>query len=77
MFCQYKNIFGLPGIGFHNHFMFNFAILDLIATFIIAIIIAAYFDISVIKSFIILMVSAIIIHKLFCVNTVLNKLLFG
>ena len=34
--CEYKDILGVPGEGFHNHFGFGFAILDLIGTILIA-----------------------------------------
>ena len=75
--CQYKNIFGLPGIGFHNHFGFGFAILDLIATIIIAYLITQKTQYkSFPKVFGGLMVTAITLHKVLCVDTVLNRILF-
>lgn len=77
MLCQYKDILGVPGKGFHQHFGFGFAILDLIGTITIALILSKNYNYSFIKTFGILMLLAIFLHKIFCVETVLNKFLFN
>ena len=76
--CQYQNIFGLPGVGFHNHFGMGFAVLDLAATVGIAYLITRKTQYkSFPKVFGGLMVTAITLHKVLCVDTVLNNFLFG
>lgn len=75
MLCKYKDILGIPGQGFHYHFGFNFAILDLIGTILIAYWISLNYKISFIKSFGQLMLLAIFLHKIFCVDTTLNRFL--
>jgi len=77
-FCMYQNILGKPNIGFHNHFGFGFAILDFLAIIAIAFLITIK---TKYKSFPLvlggLMISGIILHKIFCVDTVLNKIILG
>ena len=76
-FCQYKNIFGEIGKGIHSYRLFNIAIVDVIQTFIGAIIIAYLFNINVILVFIALMISSVFIHYLFCVDTTLTKIVLN
>ena len=75
--CKYKNILGIPGKGFHNHFFFGFAILDLLATLIVSYIISIKMKIMFLKVFIFLIILGIILHKIFCVETTLNNIIFG
>ena len=76
-FCQYKNIFGEVGKGIHSYRLFNIAIVDVIQTFIGAIIIAYIFNINVILVFIALMIFSVFIHYLFCVDTTLTKIVLN
>ena len=73
--CQYKNIFGEPGKGAHSYRLFNIAVVDVIATLLLAFIIAKSFNVSFIKSSIVLFILGIILHRLFCVRTTIDKLL--
>lgn len=82
--CKYKNIFGEPGKGFHSLRIFNMAFNDLFVTIILAVIFAIFlnkklknFVLSFILTFSCLMTVAIILHRIFCVNTTINKLIFG
>ena len=75
--CQYSNILGAPKEGIHSYRIFNIAIIDLGLTIIATIIISYAFDYSVLMVFIILMIVGILLHKLFCVNTTITKLIFG
>lgn len=74
--CQYKNIFGEPGQGFHKERIFGLALYDIIGTIIIGILISKYFKLDLFKTYILLILFVIFIHKLFCVETAFNKLLF-
>jgi hypothetical protein len=76
MFCKYKNIFGEPGKGTHASRLFGLAVVDVVLTLIAAVIIALYFDAAIWKSIVGCFISGVVAHKLFCVDTALNKALF-
>jgi fatty-acid desaturase len=74
--CKYSNIFGEPGKGVHQYRLGGFAIVDVLLTGLLALLLNKFkIDISLIVIFIILIIIAIILHKMFCVNTRLNTLL--
>jgi len=75
--CQYSNILGKPKEGIHSYRLFNIAILDVIGTLIIGYIIHRRTKIKLYIINIILFLSGILLHKLFCVKTTVDKLLFG
>lgn len=77
MFCNHKNIFGLPKKGFHEERLFGFARNDIIGTIIISYFISKILKITLLNSLLYCLLFAIIIHKLFCVDTALNSLLFN
>ena len=73
MLCKYKNIFGEENKGIHSYRLFNVAVVDVIATIILALLISRK---HFIKILILLFILGIILHRLFCVRTTLDKLLF-
>lgn len=85
MLCQYKkymeSIFGKPKKGIHKYRLFGLAIMDVIMTIIgsfIVKLILEYFDYNYhyfcILLFFFLM--GIILHRLFCIRTTIDKILF-
>ena len=74
--CKYKDIFGIPNQGVHKYRLFNIAIVDLIFTIILALIITKIFHYNFKYVIIFLIILSVFIHKLFCVNTTLTKLIF-
>jgi hypothetical protein len=77
MVCSYKNILGEPSTGLHGYRIFNIAIVDVLLTIIMAFIIQLFYlkyKISQILSG--LFILGIILHRLFCVRTTIDKLLF-
>ena len=74
--CKYKNIFGKPNEGVHSYRIFNLAIVDIIATLIAAFLISYFFKISFFYTCIFLFILGILFHKLFCVKTTIDKILF-
>jgi hypothetical protein len=76
MLCQYKDIFGIPGQGIHKYRIFNIAIFDVLITLIFAFIISYVFNINLIITIVLLFLSGIIVHRIFCVRTTVDKLLF-
>ena len=78
MLCKYKNIFGKVGKGVHSIRIFNIAIVDVLATIVLAFII--YLFLPKYNFFIILIslfILGIILHKIFCVRTTIDKLIFN
>ena len=74
--CKYKNLLGKPNKGIHSYRIFNIAIVDVIMTIIGAIIISYIFKKSFILVAIILFFCGIVLHRVFCVRTTIDKLLF-
>lgn len=74
--CKYKNILGKPGTGVHSYRFMNIAIVDVLLTFLLAFVISYYTKYSFLYVSIILFILGIIMHRLFCVRTTIDKLLF-
>lgn len=74
--CKYKDIFGKPGTGAHSYRIFNIAIIDVIFTIIFAWLIAKWMNWCFWKTLLGLFILGIILHRLFCVRTTIDKLLF-
>lgn len=75
MFCEYKNLLGEPGKGVHSHFM-GFAWRDTLMTIIGGLIIALVFKFNVLYTIIAVFIIGILFHRLFCVRTTVDKILF-
>ena len=77
MFCAYKHIFGKEGEGAHKWRVFNIAIVDLALTVVLGFAISWYFHVNFALVLALLLLLGIIMHRLFCVNTTINKFIFG
>ena len=77
MSCKYKNLFGRPGEGIHAYRLFDIAIIDVLAVIIGAKIISNSYKTPFFNTLIILFIIGIIFHRLFCVKTTIDKLLFN
>lgn len=75
--CPYKYIFGKPSEGVHSYRIFDISILDVICTIIGAYFISYYWNIDIKEVLIVVFLLGIIVHRLFCVETTIDKLLFG
>ncbi len=73
--CKYKNIFGKENDGVHSIRLFDVALVDLILTVVIGVVLSRYFN--PLYVFLLLVVVTILIHRVFCVNTTINKVIFG
>ena len=72
--CQYKNIFGAPGTGVHSYRLFGVAIFDVISTFILALVLNYFIKTNYFVVLIFCFCLGIIMHKLFCVETTIGKI---
>ena len=76
MTCSYSNIFGAPGTGAHSYRLFNFALVDIALTVLAAWITTYYSGLSIWFSLILWFASGILLHRIFCVRTTIDKLLW-
>lgn len=77
MFCKYRHIFGKEREGAHSIRLFDVAIVDLGLTVVGGILLAIFMHWNVLLTLAALFVLGIIMHRLFCVNTKINQILFG
>jgi hypothetical protein len=73
--CKYKDSLGIPGKGVHTHFM-GVAWRDVVSTIIGGAILSFIFNWNMLYTIVGLFILGIILHRLFCVHTTVDKLLF-
>jgi len=74
--CKYKNALGTPGKGIHSYRLFGVALADVIMTIIAAALMSYFFKYSFVATLISLFILGIVLHRLFCVRTTIDKVLF-
>jgi fatty acid desaturase len=74
MLCKYKDILGVPNKGIHFH-VFNIAIIDVLMTIVGAYIISYFFNYWLVL--IILFLLGILLHRIFCVKTTIDQIIFS
>lgn len=72
MSCHFKNIFGKPGEGVHSLRLFDVAVFDVVLTVLATWGICNVTRWNPIVVFVGLLVFGALLHRLFCVNTVLS-----
>ena len=83
--CKMSEFFGAPGTGMHSYRIMNIAVVDALATAILAVVLAKTLPTSVISKLgaypivsiaFILFVIGIVAHRVFCVRTTIDRQLF-
>ena len=74
--CKYKDIFGKPNEGAHSYRIFNIAIVDVVLTILAAYLLSIFTGYKFIYTVIFMFILGIISHRIFCVRTTIDKLLF-
>ena len=74
--CKYKDMFGKPNTGSHSYRLFNLAITDVSMTIIGALLLAYFFKWNPVYTVAGAFLLGIVVHRLFCVRTTIDKLLF-
>lgn len=69
MACPFKDLFGKPNTGAHAYRLFNIAVVDVIATLLLAFLIARWFRVSFLWVFIGLFIIGEWMHYWMCVDT--------
>ena len=77
IFKKYRDLFGKPRTGVHKYRIFGFGLVDVLSTFLLAFIVWKVTNYPLLYVVIGVFIFGIIIHRLFCVNTTLNMLIFG
>ena len=75
--CKYKNAFGPIKTGIHSYRIFDIAILDFGVTFLVAWFLAFLFKWNIWLTFIGFFLVGIVAHRMFCVRTTIDKILFS
>ena len=77
MFCEYKEILGKVKKGVHSYRIFDIAVVDVVMTILGAYLLHLFIPQS---NFFVVLVSlfllGIVMHRLFCVRTTVDKMLF-
>ena len=77
MLCKYKNVLGKVNTGLHSYRILDIAIVDVILTILLAYVVKLIFpNKKFILILVLLFLLGIILHRLFCVRTTIDKLLF-
>lgn len=76
-FCKYKDIFGKVGEGAHSYRILDVAIIDVILTIIGGYIVGKIFRLNIRNTIIVSFLLGILLHRLFCVRTTIDKLIFS
>ena len=74
--CKYKDALGEPGKGIHSYRLFGIAIADVLMTLLAGLMLAYLFKWSYLYTTISLFIIGIVLYKLFCVRTTIDKLIF-
>jgi hypothetical protein len=76
--CKYQNVFGVPRKGLHSYRIFDLAIVDVLLTIGGAIILHLWlpsYSFPVILFWLFLL--GVLLHRMFCVRTTIDRWLFS
>ena len=73
---KYKDIIGKPGEGAHSYRFLGFTVVDTVTVIIVALLVAWYFKWNAWYTLVGFFISGVLVHRLFCVRTTVDKLLF-
>jgi hypothetical protein len=74
--CQYRDIFGKVGEGAHSVRFAGIAIVDLLLTILASGLLSWIFNWNFWVTLLISILLGIILHRMFCVRTTIDKLIF-
>jgi hypothetical protein len=74
--CRFKDLFGKPNTGIRKYRIFNIAIMDTVIVIIFGILISEATKISLGWTLGGLFILGIIVHRMFCVRTGVDRMLF-
>jgi hypothetical protein len=74
--CKYKDILGKSNEGVHSYRIFNIAIVDVLLTILAAYFLSIITKYKLVYTILFMFILGIISHRIFCVRTTIDKLLF-
>ena len=74
--CKFKDILGKPNEGSHSIRVFDIAIVDVIETIVGAFLVSYFFKLPFLYLLVIFFALGILAHRIFCVRTTIDKILF-
>ena len=75
--CRFRHVFGAEGTGVHAVRVMGVAAVDAVATIVAGLVLAWAFGWNPWYTCGALFLAGIVVHRMFCVNTTLNKAIFG
>jgi hypothetical protein len=75
--CKYRDINGRPGEAQHAKRIGAFALFDVLVSIACAALTAYLFNWNFAVVLTLIIIAGILVHRLFCVNTALNVMIFG
>jgi hypothetical protein len=76
MFCQYRDVFGQPREGAHSYRLLDVAVVDVLLTVMVGYVLSRILRKPPALVIGVLFVAGVALHRLFCVRTTLDRLLF-
>jgi hypothetical protein len=76
IFAKYKDIFGSPGTGVHSYRIFDIAVVDMAFTIILIIVLVITTGKNPLLITAACFGTGIVAHRLFCVRTTIDHILF-
>jgi hypothetical protein len=74
--CPFKNLFGAPGTWVHQYRFMDIAIVDVLATLVASFVISKVSGYPLLNVTVFMFLLGIILHRIFCVRTTVDKILF-
>jgi len=74
--CKYKDLFGKPNEGLRKYRIGGIAMLDTVVVILIGIVFSYMTGFRLLPTLAILFISGIIVHRLFCVRSGIDRILF-
>jgi hypothetical protein len=74
--CTYSKSLGEVGKGIHSYRIFDIAYIDVLATILGAYILSFLLKTPFVYTLIVLFILGIVLHRLFCVRTAIDKLIY-
>jgi hypothetical protein len=73
--CKYKDVLGKAGSDEYTR-IFTVRVMDLVTLIVGSYLIAYLFNFSFWKTLLVIFISGIVVHRMFCVKSAVDKLLF-
>lgn len=75
MACAYQNLFGKVGEGVHSIRIANIAVVDVLMTILVAYVVSLFLPFRFSYVLLFLFLAGIVLHRVFCVRTTVDRIL--